>query len=89
MVANENRCPGFGLTTRWNGPGMLRQKQEEIAIRVTGRASDGANPGRSARSRYADQPKQIARYLGSFYPVLNYGTHYRTFDGTLTVTYNM
>ena len=51
MVANENRCPGFGLTTRWNGPGMLRLKQEMIHIRVPRKACEGTIPGRSARSR--------------------------------------
>ena len=39
------------LTTRLNGPGMLRQKQEEIEIRVPGKGCEGAVPGRSARSR--------------------------------------
>ena len=42
------------ITTRWNGPGMLRQKQEEIEVPVPGRASEGAIPGRSARGRYAE-----------------------------------
>ena len=47
MVANENRCPGFGLTTRWNGPGMLQLRQEEIEIPVSGKVWEGPNPGRS------------------------------------------
>ena len=41
----------FWLTPRWNGPGMLRKKQENAEIRVAGKPCDGMNPGRSARNR--------------------------------------
>jgi hypothetical protein len=49
------------LTTRWNGPGILRQEQETREMRVPRGEIEGANPGRSlvpaaqaqaARSRY-------------------------------------
>ena len=43
------------LTTRWSGPGILRQKQEMIEMRAPARECEGAFPGRSARSRYAAQ----------------------------------
>ncbi len=43
---NRNR-----LTTRWSGPGIQRQKQEMIGIRVLGSGCEGTIPGRSARSR--------------------------------------
>ena len=52
------------LTTRWSGPGMPRLKQEEIEIRVSGKAYDGVIPGRSARSRYA-----ATGFLVTTYPV--------------------
>ena len=39
------------ITPRWIGPGMLRQKQEIMTMRVLGRPCEEANPGRSARSR--------------------------------------
>ena len=41
----------IGLTTRWNGPGMLRQKQEKVAKVAVSDWRGGAIPGRSARSR--------------------------------------
>jgi hypothetical protein len=31
--------PGLGLTTRWSGQGMPRQKQETVAMCALGRAS--------------------------------------------------
>ena len=36
-----------GLTTRWSGPGILRQEQARIPIWVLAKASDAAIPGRS------------------------------------------
>jgi hypothetical protein len=42
---------GRHLTTRWSGPGMLRQKREAIVMSVPARPCEGAIPGRSARSR--------------------------------------
>jgi hypothetical protein len=52
MVAFKGRRGFSGsLTTRWNGPGMLRQKQEIIEMRGSGSVCTGAIPGRSARSR--------------------------------------
>ena len=39
------------LTPRWIGPRMLRQRQEEIEIRVSGKACEAAILGRSARRR--------------------------------------
>jgi hypothetical protein len=42
-----------GLTTRWSGPGMRRQMQENVEGRAAGKRIDGAFPGRSARSRWA------------------------------------
>ncbi len=47
------------LTNRWNEPGVLRQKQEAVDIRVPGKASKEAIPGRSARGRYADHPAKV------------------------------
>ena len=35
------------ITTRWSGPGMLRQKQEMVGMRAYGKACKEAIPGRS------------------------------------------
>ena len=40
------------LTTRWNGPGIQRQIQETIRMRVPARGCEVSAPGRSARDRY-------------------------------------
>jgi len=34
-----------------SGPGMPRQMREKMQFGVTGKACEGTNPGRSARSR--------------------------------------
>jgi hypothetical protein len=39
------------LTTRWSGPGMLRQRQEMISEGDRESRTEGQIPGRSARSR--------------------------------------
>ena len=46
----EPECGEFGLyrlTTRWSGPEMLRQTQENSAMRGPEVARDGPDPGRS------------------------------------------
>ena len=61
------------LTTRWNGPGMLRQKQEEIEIRVPGKACEGAIPGRSPLRTRDQRQLAAVRQLGQMpgHPVMN------------------
>jgi len=44
------------LTTRWNGPGILRRRQEIIEIGVPVMHPDEAIPGRSARTRLLAYP---------------------------------
>jgi hypothetical protein len=39
------------LTTRWSGPGMLRQMVGQPNLRELGWQGEGLIPGRSARSR--------------------------------------
>jgi hypothetical protein len=45
------KIPFGDLTTRWNGPGMVRQMHEIIEIREHRLGCDEVIPGRSARSR--------------------------------------
>jgi hypothetical protein len=54
-MAVEGKCSTkiASLTTRWSGPGIERQAQEEIEIPVARQGCEMVNPGRSARSRYA------------------------------------
>ena len=48
LELNGPNCP---LTTRWNGPGIQKQKQELIEMRALGSRCEESIPGRSARSR--------------------------------------
>ncbi len=43
----------FHTVSRWSGPGIRLQKQEKIEMREPRELGEEANPGRSARSRYA------------------------------------
>ena len=51
LLQVNKRNDNVSLTTRWNGPGIRRQKQEIIQLRVHGKGCDRTVPGRSARSR--------------------------------------
>lgn len=42
------------ITTRWSGPGILRQMQEKTETSAPENPCEGTLPGRSARSRKRD-----------------------------------
>jgi hypothetical protein len=59
VIVDENDCSSVNIyaqvegriTTRWSGPGMLRENQTRLYDRDATRAEDETYPGRSARSR--------------------------------------